>query len=266
MTESGARLRDAIDSVYSMRATEIARGRDTVDPGTRSVYGDDCGSLPGPVVAASLGCAHLTAAANLTAGETVLDLGCGGGIDVLLAARSVGETGFVFGLDASEEMLKVAEQGRRAAGIRNVRWLKARFSAIPLSAGSVDVVVANCALSLVRDKAGVMREAARVLSPGGRMLLGDFATVRQLDPDVKRFVDVTTGCVGGTVPIERYAELMRIAGFVEIDAEVVRWMGPRDLEVMAASAVEQPRGASADVLASAAGSLGSVLLCGTKPQ
>src|SRR5947209_5324856 len=168
------------------------------DPITSNLYDEaQAGQIPEEALKASLGCGNPTALAQLHPGETVLDLGSGGGIDVLLSARRVGPTGFAYGLDMTDEMLALAEQNRAEAGAENVRFLKGHIEAIPLPDNSVDVIISNCVINLSADKDAVLKEAFRVLKPGGRFAVSDVVTRGQVPADVRRNMELWVGCIAG---------------------------------------------------------------------
>lgn len=176
--------------------------------------------LPRDAVLASLGCGNPTALAELSAGETVLDLGSGGGIDVLLSAKRVGPRGFVYGLDMTDEMLDLAERNRTQAGVDNVRFLKGHIEEIPLPDASVDVIISNCVINLSGDKDEVLREAFRVLRPGGRFAVSDIVLRGRLLPSVQQSFEAWSACVAGALREEDYRSKLVSAGFVDVDAEV----------------------------------------------
>jgi ubiquinone/menaquinone biosynthesis C-methylase UbiE len=178
---------------------------------------DERGRLPDTAVLASLGCGNPTAIAELHAGETVLDLGSGGGIDVLLSARRVGPTGKAYGLDELDEMLALARRNQLEAGIENVEWLKGDIEAIPLPAGTVDVVISNCVINLAGDKQQVLREAARVLKPGGRFAVSDVIADPDMDAATKADMAAYTGCIAGALTREEFAAALTAAGLTDID-------------------------------------------------
>jgi len=193
------------------------------DPITSDLYTRmELGEIPVAAALASLGCGNPTALAELLPGEKVLDLGSGGGIDVLLSARRVGPTGFAYGLDMTDPMLELAERNRQEAGIENVRFLKGIIEAIPLPDQSVDVVISNCVINLSADKGQVLREAYRVLAPGGRFAVSDIVVQGDLPPALRHDMESWAGCVAGALEEERYRSLLRAAGFVTIEIEVTR--------------------------------------------
>jgi len=196
---------------------------DSVDPITSNLYASDqTGELPREAVLASLGCGNPTALAELRGGETVLDLGSGGGIDVLLSARRVGPTGKAYGLDMTDEMLSLAEDNKRKSGLTNVEFLKGEIEAIPLPDASVDVVISNCVINLSGDKDRVLREAFRVLKPGGRFAVSDVVTRGEVPPDVQKNMLLWAGCIAGALRDYDYVAKLARAGFEEIDIEPTR--------------------------------------------
>src|SRR5579859_1034579 len=195
----------------------------TTDLITGDLYSiDEVSQLPSAAVLASLGCGNPTALAELTEGEVVLDLGSGGGIDVLLSARRVGSTGFAYGLDMTDEMLQLAQRNAAERGVPNVRFLKGEIEHIPLPDASVDVVISNCVINLSADKAQVLREAARVLKPGGRFAVSDVVVQGQLPAAVRADMDAWAGCLGGALEETEYRTLLSAAGFEQIGVEVTR--------------------------------------------
>ena len=190
------------------------------DPITSNLYGaDETGSLPETAVSASLGCGNPTALIELTAGQTVLDLGSGGGIDVLLSARRVGPTGKVYGLDMTEEMLALARQNQQKAGATNVEFLKGEIEHIPLPDSSVDVIISNCVINLSSDKAAVLREAFRVLKPGGQLAVSDVVVRGEVPEAVRRSMELWVGCVAGALHENDYRKFLTDAGFDAVDVE-----------------------------------------------
>lgn len=182
----------------------------------------ELGEIPVAAALASLGCGNPTALAELSPGEKVLDLGSGGGIDVLLSAKRVGPTGFAYGLDMTDPMLELAERNRQEAGVENVQFLKGIIEAIPLPENSVDVVISNCVINLSADKGQVLREAFRVLTPGGRFAVSDIVVQGELPPVLRRDMESWAGCVAGALEEDIYRSLLHVAGFVDIDIEVTR--------------------------------------------
>lgn len=195
----------------------------TIDPITSSLYvSGETDELPGAAVLASLGCGNPTALAELREGETVLDLGSGGGIDVLLSARRVGPTGLAYGLDMTEEMLELARRNAAEAGVTNVVFLKGRIEEIPLPSESIDVIISNCVVNLSGDKRRVLREAFRVLRPGGRFAISDVVVQGRLPADVKRSMELWVGCVAGALGDEEFVTLLHEAGFEDANVEMTR--------------------------------------------
>ncbi|GMV36078.1 MAG: arsenite S-adenosylmethyltransferase [Fimbriimonadales bacterium] len=187
------------------------------DPVTADLYGrEEAGALPEQALLASLGCGNPTALAELTEGEIVLDLGSGGGIDVLLSAKRVGPSGFVYGLDMTDEMLELAERNRAAAGVENVRFLKGHIEDIPLPDGSVDVIISNCVINLSADKDRVFAEAFRVLRPGGRFAVSDVVVDGELPESVRKDMELFVGCIAGALERKDYMRRLEAAGFGDI--------------------------------------------------
>jgi len=193
------------------------------DPITSNLYDvSQAGQIPEEALLASLGCGNPTALAKLNPGETVLDLGSGGGIDVLLSAKRVGPTGKAYGLDMTDEMLALANENKRKAGVENVEFLKGEIENIPLPDGSVDVVISNCVINLSADKNAVLREAFRVLQPGGRFAVSDVVTRGEMLPEIRKNVLLWAGCVAGAMEENEYREKLASAGFEQIDVEPTR--------------------------------------------
>ena len=193
------------------------------DPITSNLYdAGQTGVLPEEAVRASLGCGNPTALASLHPGETVLDLGSGGGIDVLLSARRVGPTGKAYGLDMTDEMLALARENQRKAGVENVEFLKGEIENIPLPDKSVDVIISNCVINLSGDKDRVLREAFRVLKPGGRFAVSDVVTRGEVPAEVRKSMLLWVGCIAGALEDDQYAEKLATAGFAGIEVEPTR--------------------------------------------
>jgi SAM-dependent methyltransferase len=193
------------------------------DPITSNLYDAvQTGVLPQEAVLASLGCGNPTALAQLNAGETVLDLGSGGGIDVLLSARRVGPTGKAYGLDMTDEMLALARENQRKAGVENVEFLKGEIENIPLPDNSVDVIISNCVINLSGDKDRVLHEAFRVLKPGGRFAVSDVVTRGEVPVDVRQNMLLWVGCIAGAMQDHEYTARLAKAGFDNIDIEPTR--------------------------------------------
>jgi arsenite methyltransferase len=204
---------------------------ETWDPITANLYdAAETEGLPAKALLASLGCGNPTALAELHPGETVLDLGSGGGIDVLLSARRVGPTGKAYGLDMTDEMLALAEENRARANATNATFLKGEIESIPLPDASVDVIISNCVINLSADKARVLREAYRVLKPGGRFAVSDVVVRGSIPADVRENMELWIGCVAGALDETEYHTLLAAAGFEAIEFEVTREYGKDDAE------------------------------------
>jgi arsenite methyltransferase len=202
----------------------------TGDPISENLYtNEELGTLPVTAALASLGCGNPTALAELKPGEKVLDLGSGGGIDVLLSARRVGPIGFAYGLDMTDAMLELAERNRVEAGVENVTFLRGIIEDIPLPAQSVDVVISNCVINLSADKSQVLREAYRVLTPGGRFAVSDIVIQGQLPQAVRGDLEAWAGCIAGALEEETYRQLLTDAGFVDVEVEVTRRYSAQDV-------------------------------------
>jgi arsenite methyltransferase len=201
------------------------------DPITSDLYSKiEAGSLPEDALLASLGCGNPTALADLMPGEVVLDLGSGGGIDVLLSAKRVGPTGFAYGLDMTDEMLALAEKNKAEAGAENVQFLKGHIEEIPLADNSVDVIISNCVINLSGDKEKVIREALRVLRPGGRLAVSDVVVEGSLPPAIRRHMELYVGCVAGALEKDDYLRFLADAGFESASIQPTRVYDFSDLE------------------------------------
>ena len=193
------------------------------DPITRNLYDEaEKARLPAKAVAASLGCGNPTALANLRPGETVLDLGSGGGIDVILSAKRVGPTGKAYGLDMTDEMLALARENQKKAGIDNVEFLKGAIESIPLPDNSVDVIISNCVINLSGDKDRVIAEAFRVLKPGGRFAVSDVVVRGAVPAEIRKSMELWVGCIAGALEENEYREKLARAGFENVDVEATR--------------------------------------------
>jgi SAM-dependent methyltransferase len=232
------------------------------DPITSNLYSDtETSGLPSTAVAASLGCGNPTALLALEPGQTVLDLGSGGGIDVLLSAKRVGPTGKVYGLDMTDDMLALARENQRKAGATNVEFLKGTIEAIPLPNDSVDVIISNCVINLSGDKDAVLREAFRVLKPGGRFAVSDVVIRGEIPGELRRSLELWVGCVAGALTEDDFAAKLRAAGFD--DVEVEPW---RVYQVEDARAFLTEAGLDVDALASQVdGRVASAFIRGRKP-
>lgn len=198
-------------------------GASCCDPVTSNLYdAGEASLLPSEAVLASLGCGNPTALAQLNPGEYVLDLGSGGGIDVLLSARRVGPSGKAYGLDMTDEMLALAEENKRKSGLSNVEFMRGEIEHIPLPDNSVDVIISNCVINLSADKDQVLREAYRVLKPGGRLAVSDVITRGEIPPSIRRSVELWVGCIAGALDEQDYLAKLRAAGFVDASIEPTR--------------------------------------------
>src|SRR5258708_2131182 len=226
-------IQDVVKQKYGEAAKQAAAGGaasyggggelSCCDPITRDLYDStQIAGLPEKAVAASLGCGNPTALAQLQAGETVLDLGSGGGIDVLLSAKRVGPTGKAYGLDMTDEMLSLANENKRKAGAENVEFLRGEIEHIPLPDNSVDVIISNCVINLSADKDAVLREAFRVLKPGGRLAVSDVVTRGEVDPQIRQNILLWVGCVAGALEETEYRDKLVSAGFQQVEIEPTR--------------------------------------------
>lgn len=207
---------------------------------------DELKDLPQEAVVASLGCGNPVAIAELKAGETVLDLGSGGGIDVLLSARRVGPAGKAYGLDMTDEMLDLARKNAAKAGVTNVEFLRGEMENIPLPGNTVDVIISNCVVNLSPDKDAVLREAHRVLNPGGRFAVADIVTRGEIPAEMKRDLELWAGCIAGALEQDEYKAKLAAAGFDEIDIETVREYTAGDAESGGLSALMRKYGKQGD--------------------
>lgn len=215
-------------------AKDVPLGFDT-DPITRDLYAsEDTAGLPAEALLASFGCGNPTALAELRPGEVVLDLGSGGGIDVLLSAKRVGPTGKAYGLDMTDEMLALANANKAKAGATNVEFLRGTIENIPLPTDTADVIISNCVINLSADKDQVLREAMRVLKPGGRFAVSDIVLRKPLPESAKKSMELWTGCIAGALLDSEYESKLRAAGFTEIGIEPTRIYDKSDAEQMAA--------------------------------
>ncbi|MBS1895254.1 MAG: arsenite methyltransferase [Actinobacteria bacterium] len=221
-------VREAVRARYAAAATSVAEGGSCCSSNAlltdgeaavfgAGLYGSDGDELPDTATMVSLGCGNPTAVAALEEGETVLDLGSGGGIDVLLSARRVGPTGKAYGLDMTDEMLALARENQRKAGVENVEWLRGQIEDIPLPAESVDVVISNCVINLSGDKQRVLAEAARVLRPGGRFAVSDVIADEDMDAATKADMQQFTGCIAGALTRREFEDALSAAGLVDIE-------------------------------------------------
>jgi len=223
-------VREAVRSRYANVARQLEVLQPDPSAGCCQADGPDCGCSGsyaaedlkeiGLSEAVSLGCGNPTALARLEPGQVVLDLGSGAGLDVLLSARRVSPGGHAYGVDMTDEMLHLANQNRDRAGVTNATFLKGTIENVPLPDASVDVVISNCVINLAEDKGAVIKEAFRVLKPGGRLAVADVVELETLDPALKKQLDSWAGCISGTIPIGEYRAALAGAGFAEVDFDV----------------------------------------------
>ncbi len=233
MSPESANIKEIVKEKYGQAALRVTSGGSSCcgasaselscDPITSNLYdAAQATQIPEEAMLASLGCGNPTALAQLNAGEVVLDLGSGGGIDVLLSARRVGPTGKAYGLDMTDEMLALANENKRKAGAENVEFLKGEIEHVPLPDNSVDVIISNCVINLSADKDRVLREAFRVLKPGGRFAVSDVVTRGEIAPEIRRSVLLWVGCVAGALDENDYRNKLAAAGFEQIGIEPTR--------------------------------------------
>ncbi len=228
MTTAAEQLREEVRRRYADAAVSAADGGRGCcgDGSTDARFGEalydaeERGQLPDAAVLASLGCGNPTAVAELHEGETVLDLGSGGGIDVILSAKRVGPTGTTFGLDMTDEMLALARTNAQQAGITNAEFVKGYIEDIPLPDGSVDVVISNCVINLAADKHKVLAEAARVLRPGGRFAVSDVIADPEMDDATRADMAQWTGCIAGALTEDEFRDALQDAGFVDVEIRI----------------------------------------------
>lgn len=273
-------VREVVKERYGAAAKALQQGKKTsccggaakdapeirgVDPITRDLYSaEQAAEVPADAIAASFGCGNPTALAELAAGEVVLDLGSGGGLDVLLSARRVGPTGKAYGLDMTTEMLELARANAAEAGAENVEFLQGTIESIPLPEGAIDVIISNCVVNLSSDKDQVFREAYRVLKPGGRLAISDLVLTREVPAEVRADVNLWTGCVAGSLlDTDLRAKLAR-AGFTAVEVEPTRVYDREDAAEMASASA--CCGTSKDqVIAALDGALMSAFIRAKKP-
>jgi SAM-dependent methyltransferase len=235
MTTIGTKgIKDAVKEKYGQAATRVTVGGSTCcgatsanpecwDPITSNLYDvSQIKQIPEAALLASLGCGNPTTLAELNPGEVVLDLGSGGGIDVLLSARRVGPSGKAYGLDMTDEMLALANENKRKSGLENVEFLKGEIEHIPLPDNSVDVIISNCVINLSADKDKVLREAFRVLKPGGRFAVSDVVSRGEINPGIRKSILLWVGCIAGALDENEYRSKLALAGFQDIEVEPTR--------------------------------------------
>jgi arsenite methyltransferase len=266
-------IRDVVKEKYGQAALRVLSGSSCcgattscgtdADPITSNLYdGAQAAEIPEEALKASLGCGNPTALAALNPGETVLDLGSGGGIDVLLSARRVGPSGKAYGLDMTDEMLALARENQRKAGVDNVEFLKGEIEDIPLPGNSVDVIISNCVINLSADKDRVFREAFRVLKPGGRLAVSDVVTHGAMLPEIRERVLLWVGCIAGALEENEYRSKLSAAGFENVDLEPTRIYRIDD-----ARAFLNGQGIDVDAIASEVdGKFMSAFIRATKPK
>jgi SAM-dependent methyltransferase len=267
-------IKDIVKEKYGQAALRVTTGGSSCcgasaaldgccDPITSNLYdAAQTGALPEEAVLASLGCGNPTALAQLNEGETVLDLGSGGGIDVLLSARRVGPSGKAYGLDMTDEMLSLARENQRKAGVENVEFLKGEIEHIPLPDNSVDVIISNCVINLSADKDRVLREAFRVLKPGGRFAVSDVVTRGAVPEEVRQNMLMWVGCIAGALQDYQYVAKLAKAGFDAIDIEPTRVYSIED-----ARAFLSDQGVDVDAIApQVEGKFMSAFIRATKPE
>jgi len=246
-------IKDTVKEKYGEAASRVASGLDVqgccssgnCDPITGSLYDSkEAATVPEEALKASLGCGNPTALAELHPGEVVLDLGSGGGIDVLLSAKRVGPTGKAYGLDMTDEMLALARRNQAKAGVTNVEFLKGEIENIPLPDNSVDVIISNCVINLSSDKREVLKEAFRVLSPGGRFAVSDVVVRGEGPADVRKSIELWIGCIAGALEESEFRALLLEVGFTDAEIEPTRIY-----EVEDARAFLESAGMDADELA-----------------
>jgi arsenite methyltransferase len=230
---SGANIQEAVKQKYGEAAKRAASGGTACcgggaelsgcDPITKNLYNEsEKAGLPEKAVAASLGCGNPTALAKLQPGEVVLDLGSGGGIDVILSAKRVGPSGKAYGLDMTDEMLALARENQKKAGVENVEFLKGAIENIPLPENSIDVIISNCVINLSGDKDRVLAEAFRVLKPGGRFAVSDVVVRGVVSPEIRKSMELWVGCIAGALEEDEYRQKLSRAGFENVEVEVTR--------------------------------------------
>ena len=267
-------LKDVVRERYGQAASRVVAGQtngccgsapaglNCCDPITSNLYdAKQAGEVPDTAMLASLGCGNPTALAELKAGEIVLDLGSGGGIDVILSARRVGPTGKAFGLDMTDEMLALAEENKRKSGLTNLHFLRGDIEDIPLPANAVDVIISNCVINLAGDKDRVLKEAFRVLKPGGRFAVSDIVVRGELPPAIRKNMEHWVGCVGGALSEADYRNKLAAAGFEGIEVEATRVYDADDARTLLTAAQLDDDANVREV----AGKLVSAFIRATKP-
>ncbi|MCE5322528.1 arsenite methyltransferase [bacterium] len=272
-TPNGNDIKEFVKEKYGQVAVNAAERKETSccgsgtskDAITRDLYSEaETQGIPVEALLASMGCANPMALANLNPGEVVLDLGSGGGIDVLLSAKRVGPTGKAYGLDMTDEMLALAEKNKAESGITNVEFLKGEIENIPLPDASVDVIISNCVINLSTNKDQVLREAFRVMKPGGRFAVADIVLTKQVSDAVKEHVGLWTGCIAGALEINEYKLKLLKAGFTDAGVEIVKTYSAEDANGLLPDEAIQQFGM--DGIAELASSFVSAFVRATKPK
>jgi ubiquinone/menaquinone biosynthesis C-methylase UbiE len=267
-------VKELVREKYGQAALRVAQGRagsccgtearspGVCDPITSNLYDSaQAAQIPAEAMLASLGCGNPTALAQLHPGEVVLDLGSGGGIDVLLSARRVGPAGKAYGLDMTDEMLALANENKRKSGLENVEFLRGEIENIPLPDDSVDVIISNCVINLSADKDKVLREAFRVLKPGGRLAVSDVVTRGEIHPEIRKSILLWVGCIAGALDEKEYRSKLAAAGFEAIEVEPTRiYRAEEAKDILAAEAIDVERFAT-----EMDGKVMSALVRATKP-
>jgi ubiquinone/menaquinone biosynthesis C-methylase UbiE len=250
---SDTTIQDAVKEKYGAAAKQVSAGKTACcgggaelsgcDPITRNLYNEsEKSALPADAVAASLGCGNPTALAELKPGEIVLDLGSGGGIDVLLSAKRVGPTGKAYGVDITDEMLALARENQKKAGVQNVEFLKGTIENIPLPENSVDVIISNCVINLSGDKDRVIREAFRVLKPGGRFAVSDVVVRGEVPSDIRKSMELWVGCMAGALQETEYLQKLQAAGFTSAEVQPTRvYHAEESRDFLAAAGLDSDR-------------------------
>jgi SAM-dependent methyltransferase len=271
-------LRESVREKYGQAARRVSEGAtdasccgssaccgattEAWDPITSGLYDDgQKAGVPAEALLASLGCGNPTALAQLNEGETVLDLGSGGGIDVLLSAKRVGATGKAYGLDMTDEMLALANENKARAGVTNVEFLKGEIEHIPLPDNTVDVIISNCVINLSADKGAVLREAFRVLKPGGRFAVSDVVVRGEVPREVRRNMELWIGCVAGALEEMEYRDLLADAGFRRVEVEPTRVYKAEDAAAFLAGSGLDPQSFTSQI----EGKFMSAFIRATKP-
>ena len=266
-------LKEIVREKYGQAASQVQAGSaaccgtsrslaNCCDPITSNLYdAGQAGEVPDAALKASLGCGNPTALAELRPGETVLDLGSGGGIDVILSARRVGPTGKAYGLDMTDEMLSLAEENKRKSGLTNVEFLRGEIESIPLPDNTVDVIISNCVINLSGDKDRVLREAFRVLKPGGRFAVSDVVVRGEVPAAIRKSMELWVGCIAGALSEDDYRNKLATAGFTGIDVEVTRVYGVEEASTFLAGQGLDLEGAAKEV----DGKFVSAFIRATKP-